>query len=104
MNNRSSSQQISKTGNLDSNLISCQYKLKLMAKFMQKKFENPKLKQFEIADQLGDSSSNLQRYRNGKIMLSLYRIQPNNTKKLTKKASNPKFGNNPHGEHDLKRS
>ena len=53
MNNSFSLQQISKTGNLDSNLISRQYKLNLMAKFMQIKFENPKLKQFEIAYQLG---------------------------------------------------
>ena len=32
-----------------------------MDKFMQTKFENPKLKQSEIADQLGYSSSTLQR-------------------------------------------
>ena len=53
MNNRFSLQQISKTGNLDSNLISRQYKLNLMGKFMQVKFEKPRLKQSEITDQLG---------------------------------------------------
>ena len=39
MNHSLSLQQISKTGNLDSNLIS-QYKLNIMAKFMPIKFEN----------------------------------------------------------------
>ena len=75
---------ISKTGNLDFNLISRQYKLKLLAKFMQIKFQNSKLKQSEIADQLGYSSSTLQRYRNDINMLSRYRIQPNITNKLKK--------------------
>ena len=64
MNNTFSLQQISRTGNLDSNLISRQYKRKLMADFMRMKYENPKLKQSEIANQLGYSSSTLQRYRN----------------------------------------
>ena len=53
MNTCFSSRQVSKTGNLDSNLISRLYKLKLMAKFMQIKFETPKIKQSEIADQIG---------------------------------------------------
>ena len=53
MNNSFSLLQIFKTGNLDSNLISRQYKLNLLTKFMQIKFENPKMKQSEIADQLG---------------------------------------------------
>ena len=44
MNNSFSLQQISKTANLDSNLIFRQYKLNLMAKFMQIDFENLKLK------------------------------------------------------------
>ena len=53
MNNTFSLQQISKTGNLDSNLISWQNKLILMADFMPIKNENPKLKQSEVANQLG---------------------------------------------------
>ena len=64
MNNTLSLEQISKTGNLDSNLISGQYKLNLMAKLIQIKLENPKLKQSEIVDHLSYSSSTLQRYRN----------------------------------------
>ena len=51
MNNSLSLQQTSNTGNLDSNLISRQNKQNLMAMFMQIKFENPKMKQSEIADQ-----------------------------------------------------
>ena len=63
MNNTFSLQQISKTSNLDANLISRQYKLNLMADFMRVNYENPKLKQSEIANKLGLSSSTLQRYR-----------------------------------------
>ena len=43
MNNNFPLQQISKTVNLDSNLRSRQYKLNLMAKFMQIQIKNPKL-------------------------------------------------------------
>ena len=43
------------------------------------------MKQSEIANQLGISSSTLQRYRNDIIMLSPYRNNPNNTNKRTKK-------------------
>ena len=64
MNKNFSLQQTSKTGNLDSNLISCHYKLNLMAKFMQIKFEKQNLKKSEITDQLGYSFSTSQRYRN----------------------------------------
>ena len=86
MNNNFSLQQIQKTSNLDANLISRQYKLNLMADFMRVKYENPKMKQSEIANQLGMSSSTLQRYRNDINMLSPYRISPNNVKKRPKKA------------------
>ena len=60
MNYSFSLQQIQKTSNLDANLISRQYKLNLMAEFMKVKYENPKLKQSEIANQLGLSSSTIQ--------------------------------------------
>ena len=53
MNNSFSLQQIQKTSNLDSFLISRQYKLNPMADFMRLKDENLKLKQSEIANQLG---------------------------------------------------
>ena len=84
-------------------MISRQYKLNLMAKFMQNDFDNPKLRKSEIANQLSSSSSTLERYRNDINMLSPYRIQPNITNKRTKKASKTNFDNNSHREHDLKR-
>ena len=96
MNNNFSLQQIQKTSNLDANLISRQYKLNLMADFMRVKYENPKMKQSDIANQLGLSSSTVQRYRNDINMLSPYRINPNNTKKRSKKAKIDNIG-------DLKR-
>ena len=86
MNNSFSLQQIQKTSNLDANLISRQYELNLMADFMRVKYENPKMKQCEIANQLGMSSSTVQRYRNDINMLSPYRFSPNNVKKRSKKA------------------
>ena len=103
MKNTFSLQQIYKTGNLDPNLISRQYKLNLMAKFMLINFENPKLKESEIADHLGYSGSTLKRHRNDINMLSPYRIQPNNTNKQTKMVSNTNFNNNQRLKHDLKR-
>ena len=81
MNNSFSLQQTSKTGNFDSNSISRQYKLNLIADFMRKKDENPKLKQSEIANQLGCSTSSLQKYRNDINLLSPHRIQQNTTNK-----------------------
>ena len=45
MNNTFSLQQISQTGNLDSNLIFRQYNFDLTAKFMQIKATNPRLTQ-----------------------------------------------------------
>ena len=85
MNSSFSLQQIKRTGNLDPNLISRQYELDLMSKFMCINFENPKMKQSEMANQLGYSTSTLQRYRNDINKLSLHRIHPNNTNKRVKK-------------------
>ena len=62
MKNTISLPPISRTGNLDSNSISRQYKLNLMAGFMRMKYENPKLRQSQIANRLGYSTSTLQRY------------------------------------------
>ena len=103
MNNSFSLQQIQKTSNLDANLISRQYKLNLMADFMRVKYENPKMKQSEIANQLGMSSPTLQRYRNDINMLSPYRINPNNTNKRSKKVKNTNFDEDSNHETDVKR-
>ena len=81
MINNFSLQQIQKTSNLDAILISRQHKLNLMADFMRVRNEDPKLEESEIENQLGLSSSTLQRYRIDKNMFSPYRINPNNTNK-----------------------
>ena len=56
MNNTFSQQQLSQTSNVDSNLITRQYKLDLMARFMEIKSVNPILRQDQIAKELGCSS------------------------------------------------
>ena len=99
MNNSFSLQQVQKTSNLVASLISRQYKLNLMADFMRIKYQNPKMNQSEIANQIGLSSSTVQRYRNEVNMLSPYRI---NTNKRTKKAKNTDFDNNSQHETDIK--
>ena len=72
--------------NLDPNLLTKHYKLKLMNDFMNIKYLNPKLKQSKIVSQLDMSPSTIQRQRNDINMLSPYRINPNNVKKRPKKA------------------
>ena len=74
-----------------------------MVDFMRKKYENQKLKQSEISNQLGYSTSTLQRYTNHKNILSLYRIHTNNTNKRSEKVSNTNLDNTSHRGHDLKR-
>ena len=81
MNNVFSLEQISETGNLGGNLILRLYKLDLMARFMEVKSINPKLKHNQIANVLGYSISTLHRYRNDINMLSSYRIPPNSHRK-----------------------
>ena len=103
MNNFFSLQQIQKTSNLDANLISRQYKLNLMADLMKVKYEIPKMKQSELPNQLGLSSSTLQRCRNDINMLSPCKINPNNTNKRTKKVKNTNSNNNSQPNHDLER-
>ena len=84
MNNSFPLQQRQKASNLDANLISRQNELNLMADFMRLKYENPKMKQSEIANQLSLSYSTIQKYRNDINMLSPYRINTNNTNKRKK--------------------
>ena len=88
---------------MNPNLITRHYKLKLLNDYMYIKYQNPKMKQSEIENQLNLSSSTLQRYRNDINMLSPCRIQPNNTNKRTKKTLNTNFDNNSHHEPDVKR-
>ena len=60
MNNIFSPEQESKTGNLDSNLIVRQYKLGLLARFLENKYLNQKLGQDQIANDLGCTTITLQ--------------------------------------------
>ena len=71
--NTPSLNEIKKTANMDPNLITKHYKLKLMNDFMKLKYLNPKLKQSEIASQLNMSPSTKQRHRNDINMLSPYK-------------------------------
>ena len=74
-----------KTAKMDPNLLTRHYKLKVMNDFMNVKYQNPKMTQSEISNELGMSSSIFQRYRNDIYMLSPYRINPKNVKKQQKK-------------------
>ena len=94
--NTPSLNEINKTANMDPNLLTRHYKLKVMNDFMHIKYQNPKMKQSEIANHLNMSSSTLQRYINDINMFSPYRINPNNVKKRPKKAKIDDIG-------DLKR-
>ena len=96
MNNIPSLNGINKRANMDPNLLTRHYKLKLMIDFLHLKNQNPKMKQSEIANHFNMSSSTIQRYRNDINMLSPYRINPNNNKKRPKKAKIDDIG-------DLKR-
>ena len=73
-----------------------------MADFMRLKYENPRMKQSEIANQLSLSST-IQRYRNDINMLSPYRINPNNNNKRTKKVEKTNFDNDSQPNHNDKR-
>ena len=73
--------EINKTANMDPNLLTRHYKLKLVNDFLNIKYQNPKMKQFELANQLDISSSTIQRHRNDINILSPYRINPNNVRK-----------------------
>ena len=66
MNNTFSLEQMAKTGDLNADLIMRQYKLDKMAKTMEIKSINSKLKQSEIARELAISTSNLQQYKREK--------------------------------------
>ena len=71
---------------------------------MRFKYKTPKIKQSELANHLGYSTSTLQRYKNDVNMLSPYRFQSNNINKRTKKPSKTKFDNISHHDPGVKRS
>ena len=59
MNITSSLSEINKTANMNPNLLTRHYKLKPMNNFLNIKYQNPKMKQSETANQLDISSSTL---------------------------------------------
>ena len=86
MNNTPSLNEINKNSAMDPNMLTKYNKLKLMNDFMNIKYQNPKMTQSGISSQSNMSVSTIKRYRNDINMLSPYRINPNNTKKRSKKA------------------
>ena len=95
MNNTFYLELIAKTGDFNADLITRLYMLNRMAKFMEIKPINPKMKQTEIAKELAISTSTFERYRIEIIMHSPYRIlQLTNTHTRKQKVSN-------NTEHDL---
>ena len=96
MKNTPSLNEINKNSNMNPNMLTKYYKLKLMNDFMNIKDQNPKMTQSEISSQLNMSLSTIQRYRNDINMISPYRINPNNVKKRSKKVKIDDIG-------DLKR-
>ena len=62
MTNTFSLEQTSRTGNIAANLLLRQHKLDFIARFMEVKTVNPKMKQKERARESGYSSSTLRRY------------------------------------------
>ena len=83
--NTPSLSETNKISNMNPNLITKHYKLKLMNDFMNIKYQNTIMTQSEISNQLGMSSSTLQRYRNDINMISPYRNNPKNVKNQQKK-------------------
>ena len=73
-----------------------------MAMVLKIKSVKPKLKQDQLAKELGCSSSNLQRHRHDVKTLSTYRI-PSNSHKRRQMISDKNLDDNTNHEHDLKR-
>ena len=78
-------------------------KLDFLASFMEIKSVNPRLRQDQIAKELGCSTITLQRYRNDINMLSTFRFPPNNTSKRRQNISTTNLDDNSHRERDAKR-
>ena len=99
MNNTFSSEQLRTTGDLNFDLIKRRLNLDKVAKLMEIKSINPKLKKSQTAKELALSNSTLQRYRRRMNMNSTCRIyrklQLSNTHIRKQNASN-------HTGHDLK--
>ena len=103
MNSTPSLNEINRFANMNPNLIIDFYKIKHMNDFMNLKYQHPKMKQSDIANQLGMSTSSVQRCRKDINMQSPYRSITNNTKKRPKTVKNTDFDNNLQQERGSKR-
>ena len=79
--NTPSLNEINKISNMNPYLITKHFKLKLMNDFFNIKYQNPKMSQSEISNQLGMSPSTIQRYKNDINMISPYKNNSKNVKK-----------------------
>ena len=89
MNNTHSLDQIQKTDDLNADLTMNQYKLDKMAKYLEIKSVNPRLKRSEIAKLWEFSFSTIQRYIRKINMLSPYRTPPLSKTNHTRKQKTP---------------
>ena len=71
MNNTPSLNEKNKTANMDPNLLTRHYKLKLMSDFMYIRYQNPKMKQSEIANHSNMSSSTLEIWKRYKYVFTV---------------------------------
>ena len=92
-----------KTGYLYVDLIRRQYKVDKMAKFLEIKSINPKLKHSEVAKEFKRSSSQIQRYSTEKNMLSPYRI-PTSSNTRKEKTPNTNHDDVQMTSNDLKKT
>ena len=101
MNHTLSLEQINRTGNLDANLLLHEDKLPLRARFMEIKTINPKMKQKELAKELGFSSSTLQRWRYHIIIQRPYKSNnPKTTATMLNSLKRPQMISKNENEND----
>ena len=87
MNKRFSYDNMIKSRSIEPSDIIRTFKLDRCCDFMEEKYNNPKLTQKEICNQLGYSDRVIRRYRNDIKMDSPYRINTNKKKKTNQSPS-----------------
>ena len=85
MNNRFTTDQLSKSESIDPNSVNRLYKINKMLDFIEIRSNNPRMTQKQICNQLGTSDSTIKRYRNDINMDSPY--NRNNYKRKKSKKS-----------------
>ena len=92
MDNKFTIDQLPKSETIHPNSINRLYKINKMLDFMEIRFNNPRLTQKQICNQLGFSESTIKRYRDDINMDSPYN-RNNNKKKKTKQLPDTKIEN-----------